>query len=391
MSEAILLPVEGWLDRCASYGVTILRSLVVEIRDQGPLTPDQAMMVIRRQGFGADVAKASPTFDLHDGAERILNFFLSDVDVVTQQSDGSLYIAPESTTAHSAAKNLTITVETADMLETERNMAYRRIHLRRWIESKPFQTVWRDGIVKHSEEEVVAMADLISEFGYHTGFPITCDQFGTVLDGRLRLAALAKLDINPEPYMQTVAFANDVERLTWYLAGHCHNGKWPTTIRDAVVKMVNGAAKRSGIKMEWPQDIVMAVGRFSEPMLVVPESQPESKPVEHKPPKAKAKTPRKRKRKPPRTASKAALGLMMVLERGSVPVGELGFMEGSRAHAFNTYEQLQFLPGTELVILTETGLPDAVACWKRDRPERNVPDYDIEALLRTYEQHVGAH
>jgi hypothetical protein len=383
------LPVEGWVDTCASYGVAIMRALVTEIRDHGPLTPEQAKAIIRREGIGADVAKASPIFDTHDGADRILNLFLTDVDVVRRQPDGDLFIFPEVTKAHSKAKKLTITVESAPMLEAARDVAYRRIHLRRWIESKPFQTAWRNGIVKHTDEEIVAMADTIRDLGYHHGFPIVQDQFGMVIDGRLRLAALAKLGINPKPYTQTRVFANDVERLAWYLAAHCHNGKWPTAVRDSVVKLINGAAKRSGVKMEWPQDIAVAVGQFDNLPGVV-ESEPVSEAVSKSP--APSSRPHWSERqytdKLPLVGSQIALVFLRLLETGRpMTTHSLGMKSSSV-----TYRAVQkgwlTLDGG-VVSLTEQGTVIAKHLWDRDRKGRDVPNYGTQSVSAAHQPVTG--
>ena len=245
-----ILPVEGWVERCASYAMSIVRAVVMQVRDDGPLDGVRVRAIIKRAGIGADVPKASPTFDTDDGAERILNFLVTDIDEVERVGD--LYrIAPDVRSVRSKAYGFTVQMPPADEAAIAAEVSYRTTHLRSWAASRPFENVWRNGLVEHSEEEVIALADWISAVGY-LGDLIVRDQNGVIITGHLRHAALSKLGINPADFTQEVVFTSEFHRLAFVLAAH---RPWSPAIREAVRKVVNKGTARTGVKLNWPDDV----------------------------------------------------------------------------------------------------------------------------------------
>ena len=274
------LPVEGWAETWASYRSQIVGTVVAFIRDHGPVSDDHVLLIIRRAGIGGDVGKASPTFDPADGARRILNLLEADVDAVTRTDDGLLYVAPAVTTVVSKIRGL-IVVPSADAKALDAAKARHTEQLRRWMFQSPFATDWRDGIRKHTEEDVIAMAEMIKARGY-CGPPIVCDQNGVIINGHLRSRALELLDIDVNLHTEVRLFINDLHRLAYVIAVHQQAGHFPTDLRKAIIAYVNRAAARSGEKVVWPDDIPVICGtELSMPLVVAADrdlSDPEPEP-----------------------------------------------------------------------------------------------------------------
>lgn len=263
MTYTLPLPVEGWVRACASYTTSIVRSVVTALRDDGPLTALQTLGVVKQSGIGADVAKASPDLNAEDGAQRIVNLLTIDIDVIHTEANGlMLSVDSTVTVAQSAITGTLFNLPFADELVIQREASRRQVHLRRWMTTFPFRSAWRNGVRTHTDEEIVALADLISTIGY-VGPPIVRDQDGAVIDGALRIAALTKLGIDADKFTEWITFSSDMERLAWVIAAHYREGRdgnWPKSLREAIVKMVNASCRHSGVKMAWPADIPVVVG-----------------------------------------------------------------------------------------------------------------------------------
>ena len=264
----VAFPQPGWATTHASYVMGVVRSVVSGVRDGGPFDALRVQTLIKRAGHGADVGKASPFFDEDDGASRILNFMVDDIDVL--RCDNGMYsVDPNVRSAHSIACNLDIEVASAADLTAKHDESVRFSQLRRWIVSSPFKTVWRNGIRQHEIEEIIAMADFIQAIGY-IGPPIIEDQDGITIDGHLRKAALSKLGIDPAKHTQTVTFTSDFHRLAWVVAAAYNDGKWSSAVRKEIEKVVNAPLRGSGAKMVWPDELAIVVGLQQE--IVVPAS-----------------------------------------------------------------------------------------------------------------------
>jgi hypothetical protein len=281
MTDSFTLPVPGWADEWASYDMQVIGAVVAFIRDHGPVADERVLSVIRRTGFGGDVRKASPDFDERDGAQRILNLLIFDVDAIVRTPDGLLSVEPGTTSVMSTAKGLKV-VPSADAKAADAAKARHTEQLRRWVFKSPFATDWRDGIRQHDETTVVEMAYRIEAVGY-VGPYIVCDQFGVIIDGHLRYAALRVLGINPDRYTETLTFDNDMHRLAYVIAVHQQGKHFPADLKNAIVAYINTAAARSGEKVLWPADIPTIVGtghqppsstRRKTPPPVVPEPPP---------------------------------------------------------------------------------------------------------------------
>lgn len=267
MTDAAL-PDEGWPR--SSYLAKIRWSVVAFIRDHGPVSRDRVLTLIVRAGLGGDVKKASSYFDEADGADRILNFLLADVAEITVAPDGTLSVPPDVRQVQARITGDTVQVPSADDLVTRADQARRRAQLRSWLRNRPFENEWKTAIRQWSPEQVTAMAGHISEMGGYFGPPIVRDQDGIVLDGHLRALALDLLGIDPIRHTVTRTFDGDLDRLAWILNAHARPGDkqmYPTTLRDAVVKMVDhGKPQRAGPKrggwlsMDWPEEIALMLG-----------------------------------------------------------------------------------------------------------------------------------
>lgn len=260
MIDAFTLPVDGWADAWVSYDMSIIGAAVAFIRDHGPVDDDRVLTVIRRAGIGADVRKASPIFDEDDGARRILNLLVADIDEVTRTDDGLLSVPADTTTVVSKASGRSRTVPTAGDRAADAARARHTEHLRRWVYKAPFATDWRDGIRRWNDDDIFDMAERINVIGY-CGPPIVCDQHGVIIDGHLRAAALRLLDVDPDLHTEVRRFDDDLHRLAYVIAVH-QQGKWfPTDLRNAIVSYVNRAARGSKETVSWPDDIATLIGR----------------------------------------------------------------------------------------------------------------------------------
>jgi hypothetical protein len=361
------LPVEGWVQRWASYGF-IVRAVVAEIRDHGPLDASHVLVTIKSAGLGADVGKAAHPFDYNSGAERILNLLTIDVDVIQHavQTDGVIYsVNPDVCSAHSKALDRFIDVPPADTLAAQREHNVRFQQLRRWIAERPFQNVWRDGIRQHSDEAVADMAAQIELVGYY-GPHIVVDQHGMIINGHLRAAALEKLGQDPTEFTQEIFFPDDTYRLAWIINSHYSEGRWPADLKKEITRFINHAMARSGIKVEWPADIPLITGFFNEvPALGVGQREEEAAPIEG----SRGIYPL------PRKASKTALGMMLLLERGG-EMSKTALLNaiGNDGSCFYRGKRSGFMVDHDgLYSLTPAGTEQAKAVWLRDRPGRNVP------------------
>lgn len=275
-------PAEGWRDACASYSLSIIRATVAAIRDRGPLDVVRACNAIVQAGIGADVKKASPSFDEADGARRILNLLVDDIDAIVVRDDG-YYVHPDvrevvSAGLESARPGRSFAVPSAEELTADRARSARAMHLTRWLGDRPFATVWRDHIREHDNEAVLEMAERILAVGYDDSFPIVVDQHNVIMNGHLRALALDLLERPVEPHIQTLHFVNDRQRLAYIINAH-----WPMPpkLRDEIVRVVSlpmkGQGRRGGEgtrrdakgkadnKMRWPDEIAMVVGDFGPP------------------------------------------------------------------------------------------------------------------------------
>lgn len=250
--SASTLPVEGWVDACASYGLAIVRLVVSGIRDDGPLGAFEVKRLVQRAGVGADVKKASPNFDEDDGAERVVNFLVADLDVI--RFDGATYaVDAEVREAFSTHFQRFFTIPSRDEQVVQREAAHRTTHLRRWLMgNSPFAPgrEWANGIRQHDDADIVALADLIAAIGY-CGEPIVKDQNGVTMDGHAREAALTKLGVDPAQHTVTKQFRDDRHRLAYIVAVHYVDGKLPTSLRDGIKRYINKTMSRSGIKVDW--------------------------------------------------------------------------------------------------------------------------------------------
>ena len=347
------LPVEGWVGGCASYTTSIVRSTVTALRDSGPLSASQALSVIKQAGIGADVAKASPILDVEDGARRILNLILSDIDEIEDGDDG-LSVPISVSTVKSTITNTIFELPPADELAVQREENKRQVHLRRWLMSYPFANVWRDGIRTHSDEEIVAMADYISTVGY-VGEPIVRDQNGVLLNGVLRFAALTKLGVDPEQYTSHLSFRSDLHRLAWIINVHHQDGRWPKSLREAIVKVVNAPCRNTGVKVIWPRDIPLIVGNQDAPLPAIEKQKRERKaPAVQIPAAFLGQDPAPKTPPPLRGTQIRSVMLRMLNEDRPMTMDELGIKSSSVFYrAIKKGWMVQV--GTRTYFLTEAG------------------------------------
>jgi hypothetical protein len=374
--QTLTHPVEGWVDAWASYRLSIRGSLIMDIRDEGPFSVQQVLAAIKRYGIGADVRKASPTFDEDDGAQRILNFLLEDVDVILHAGDDGYFLMPHVTEFHSKLDQKIVTLPTKEARQKIRDDGRRETHLRQWVYTQPFSGIWRDGLRRHSTEEVVALASLIEAMGY-AGMPIIRDQNGVIIDGHLRAQALTLLGRDPEQYTEERFFYSDMHRLAFVIAVHNVGGHWPADLRKEIVRFVNKAATRTGVKMHWPDDIPMVTANqeYFEGPSDVEDGEKETTEVRA------ASAPRIRSKGGPLSkgrasrGSKVAFAMMALLEAGQ-PSRITQLDPAYQASVFWNAKELYgwvILDDSHRYSLTPLGREAAVAIWQRDRPMRNLP------------------
>lgn len=289
------IPVEGWVSTCASYQASIRRAVVAYIRDHGPVDREVAVSAIIRAGIGGDVKKASPAFDQLDGAIRILNFAVDDIDVLTITDDGRYAVARDVRQFHSACTDSTVDVPSETDLIAERDQARRKQQLRYWLRNRVFRNEWAKEIRPWTDADVLAMALSMRERGGYFGQPIVRDQDGVIIDGHLRHRALELLDIDPARYTVTRVFDGDLDRLTWIINAHhrpADKVPYPPTLREAIVKMVNhnkprgaGPKATGWAPLSWPDEIPLMLGddrrdlgddTFDEPEPEAPEPEAEA-------------------------------------------------------------------------------------------------------------------
>lgn len=385
----IPLPIEGWVEKWSSYRMSIVRAVVTGIRDNGPLGFVQVKHLITSNAIGGDVRKASPTFDEMDGVQRIINLLVLDIDVITEREDG-LYVDSDVRTCYSALLNQSFDIPSAEDAAQAKDWSLRFTHLRRWILTQPFSFngAWANGIVVHDDTEVAAAADYIRDYGYHSDRPIVRDQNGLLIDGHLRHAALVKLGMEVGPYTHTLSFANDPQRLAYIVAAHCSfkNGvpQWPTRLKDRIVHYIDTAMSRSGVKMQWPEDIPVAISRLdiSEDSLMIPAFTPaESTALSSdvmEPVAPQGKHHKVFTEQMPQKGKQSSIVMIVLLERGQrMTLEEMGVDSRSTSVVYR-HENVGWIvahheddPTT--YSLTPKGVEMARRVWKRDRPDRHPP------------------
>ena len=284
MSESPL-PVEGWAQKWTSYRSHIVRAVVALMRDHGPVDAKRVCSEIKRVGTGGDVAKASPDHHVHDGAQRILNLLLTDLEVITVTDDGRYVVDPLVREARSAMFDQTFPVPSADEADEQRARFARETQLRRWVSLHPFQGEWRDGLRVHDEADVIALADEMAAIGY-VGDPIVRDQFGVTINGHLREQALRKLGRDPDRYAQVVHFRSDLHRLAYIYAAHRNAKGFPPALRKAMEKMIRKGRARARDQGEivWPDDLRGIFGDQDTPVESArPVQQVIQEPAKHDP------------------------------------------------------------------------------------------------------------